>query len=152
MKKDVRYAFRKEVTNVNEEKCAQCGTPTRPGAKFCEGCGTTLAAASQAMQPTIPTTQLKEVTYIPVVQLAKVVGAIAAVIFFIYGLFLALTIGVSIGSIPGFSGVSGVFAAILVIILMPIFGFIVGFVGAAIEALIYNWIAPRIGGIQVNLR
>ena len=87
--------------------------PTRPGAKFCEGCGTTLAAASQAMQPSIPATQLKEITYIPVVQLAKVVGAIAAVIFFIYGLFLALTIGVSIGSIPGFSGVSGVFAAIL---------------------------------------
>ena len=104
------------------------------------------------MQPTIPTTQLKEVTYIPVVQLAKVVGAIAAVIFFIYGLFLALTIGVSICSIPGFSGVSVVFAAILVIILMPIFGFVVGFVGAAIEALIYNWIVPRIGGIQVNVR
>ncbi len=137
---------------MNEEKCAQCGALARPGAKFCESCGATLAAATQVMPPSIPTTQLKEITYIPVVQLGKVVGAIAAAIFFIYGLFLALTIGVSLGTVPGFSGVSGVFAAILVIILMPILGFIVGFVGAAIEALIYNWIVPRIGGVQINLK
>jgi len=35
------------VKNVNEEKCAQCGTPAAPDAKFCESCGAPLAAASQ---------------------------------------------------------------------------------------------------------
>jgi uncharacterized RDD family membrane protein YckC len=39
---------------VDEEKCAQCGTPAAPGAKFCESCGAPLAAASQPAEgPTI---------------------------------------------------------------------------------------------------
>lgn len=137
---------------MNGEKCAQCGTPASPNAKFCEGCGAPIAAATQVMQPSIPATKLKEITYIPVVQAAKVFGVIAAIIFFIYGLFVALGVGASISSVPGVSGFSGVFAAILIIILMPIFGFIVGFVGTAIEVLIYNWIVPRIGGIQVQVK
>ena len=32
---------------MEEEKCAQCGTPAVTGAKFCESCGAPLAAASQ---------------------------------------------------------------------------------------------------------
>ena len=107
---------------------------------------------TQAMQPSIPATQLKEITYVPVVQVAKVLGAIFAVIYFIIGIFVGLSVGASTASIPGISGVSGVFAAILIIILMPIFGFIAGFVEAAVVALIYNWIVPRIGGIQVQVR
>jgi uncharacterized RDD family membrane protein YckC len=42
------------VKNVNEEKCAQCGTPAAPDGKFCESCGAPLAAASQPAEgPTI---------------------------------------------------------------------------------------------------
>ena len=35
---------------MGQEKCAQCGTPASPGAKFCEKCGAPLAAASQPVQ------------------------------------------------------------------------------------------------------
>lgn len=35
---------------MNEEKCAQCGTPATPGAKFCESCGAPLTAAPQPAQ------------------------------------------------------------------------------------------------------
>ena len=35
---------------MDEEKCAQCGTPAVPGAKFCESCGTPLVAASQPVE------------------------------------------------------------------------------------------------------
>ena len=35
---------------MNEEKCAQCGTPATPGAKFCESCGAPLPAATQPVQ------------------------------------------------------------------------------------------------------
>jgi len=35
---------------VDEEKCAQCGTPAAPGAKFCESCGAPMAAASQPVE------------------------------------------------------------------------------------------------------
>jgi uncharacterized RDD family membrane protein YckC len=34
---------------VDENRCAQCGTPTSPGAKYCESCGALLAA--QGVQP-----------------------------------------------------------------------------------------------------
>ena len=32
---------------VQEERCAQCGTPAAPDARFCESCGAPLAAASR---------------------------------------------------------------------------------------------------------
>jgi len=35
---------------VDEEKCARCGTPAAPDAKFCESCGAPLAAASQPVE------------------------------------------------------------------------------------------------------
>jgi uncharacterized RDD family membrane protein YckC len=35
---------------VDEEKCAQCGTPASPDAKLCESCGAPLAAASQPVE------------------------------------------------------------------------------------------------------
>ena len=38
---------KKEVKHVDEDKCAQCGTPAAPGAKFCESCGAPFAAAPQ---------------------------------------------------------------------------------------------------------
>jgi uncharacterized RDD family membrane protein YckC len=38
------------MKRVNEEKCAQCGTPVTPGAKFCEGCGAPLSTAGQPVQ------------------------------------------------------------------------------------------------------
>ena len=47
-----RVAFlrlKKEVKYLNENQCAQCGTPASPGAKYCESCGAPLAAP--AAQP-----------------------------------------------------------------------------------------------------
>ena len=35
---------------MEEEKCAQCGTPAASDAKFCESCGAPLAAASQPVE------------------------------------------------------------------------------------------------------
>jgi len=42
---------------VDEDKCAQCGTPAPPGAKYCESCGAPLllAAASQPAEVNTPT-------------------------------------------------------------------------------------------------
>ena len=42
---------------MDEDKCAQCGTPATPGAKFCESCGAPLTAASQAVQGPAAVTQ-----------------------------------------------------------------------------------------------
>jgi hypothetical protein len=106
---------------------------------------------TETMQPSAPTTKLKEIIEVPVVQLAKVVGIVYAILFFIIGIFYGLGAGVAASAVPNF-GVSGIFLAILIIIVMPILGFIIGFVESAILALIYNWIVPRIGGIQVKVK
>ena len=38
---------------MNENQCAQCGTPAPPGAKYCESCGAPLGTQpAQAVQPT----------------------------------------------------------------------------------------------------
>lgn len=136
---------------MNEEKCGQCGAPASPGAKFCEGCGAPVAATTQTMQPSVPTTQLKEIIEVPVVQLAKVIGIVYAILFFIIGIFYGLAAGVATSAVPNF-GVGGLLLAILIIIVMPIIGFIVGFIESAVLALIYNWVVPRIGGIQVKVK
>jgi uncharacterized RDD family membrane protein YckC len=40
---------------LNENQCAQCGTPATPGARYCESCGAPLAAKTeQTVQPTFP--------------------------------------------------------------------------------------------------
>jgi len=41
---------KKEVKHLDEDKCAQCGTPAAPGAKFCESCGAPLAAAAKPVE------------------------------------------------------------------------------------------------------
>jgi uncharacterized RDD family membrane protein YckC len=42
--------MQKEVKHVDEDKCAQCGTPAAPGTRFCESCGAPLPAAAQPAQ------------------------------------------------------------------------------------------------------
>ncbi|MEI7826957.1 MAG: hypothetical protein WCI87_04080 [Euryarchaeota archaeon] len=101
------------------------------------------------MQPSTPAARFKEITYVPVIQLAKVVGLVSAVISFIAGIFYGVVAGLLTASVPGFSGA---LLAIVIIIVMPIFGFVAGFIYTAIIAIIYNWIVPRIGGIQVQVR
>ena len=42
---------------MEDEKCAQCGTPAAPGAKFCESCGAPLVAVAQPVQGPAAVTQ-----------------------------------------------------------------------------------------------
>jgi uncharacterized RDD family membrane protein YckC len=47
------YGLRKEVKYMDENQCAECGTPASLGARYCESCGAPLAG--QAPQPVPPT-------------------------------------------------------------------------------------------------
>jgi uncharacterized RDD family membrane protein YckC len=48
---------------VNEEKCAQCGTPTSPGAQFCSACGATLTGQSTQPSQQVPPAMQPSTTY-----------------------------------------------------------------------------------------
>jgi len=48
---------------VNEEKCAQCGTPTAPGAQFCAACGATLTGQGTQSRQQVPSAMQPSLTY-----------------------------------------------------------------------------------------
>jgi hypothetical protein len=102
----------------------------------------------------------KVIKSIPAVPLALMIGAISAVIalivavifvpFWLYFTNLAYT------SLPleTYSWGTGLFLGMggFVIIIIPIGSFVVGFIQGLIVAVVYNFLAPRIGGIKVRLQ
>ena len=115
-----------------------------------------------------------EVAEVPVVSFSLILAAIEAIWAFIIGLFLAAAItpftALLSGSIPVISeaianstnttgvamptgaavGAGGIVLALLLIIGLPIAVFIIGFIGHALAAIFYNYIATRVAKIQLN--
>jgi hypothetical protein len=95
---------------------------------------------------------------IPVMPFALMYGCISAVIGFFIGIFYALIFGAIFASVPssatgGFNlGWLSLFVGVGSVIVMPIISFISGLIVAAIIALVYNFLAPRIGGIKVRFK
>jgi hypothetical protein len=97
---------------------------------------------------------------IPVMSFAMMLGVISAIIGLIVGIFYALVFGVLISSIPTTTGTTGVFNfgslsvlfGVGAIITMPIIGFIGGLIQGALVAVLYNFLAPRIGGIKLRFK
>ncbi|MGB7968069.1 MAG: hypothetical protein WCF28_00705 [Methanobacterium sp.] len=114
-----------------------------------------------------------EVKNVPVVPFALILAGVMAVWAFIIGLVLAAIIvpfttalstlipivanitanatNITPASLPTGSavGTGGVLLAILLIIGLPIFVFVAGFIGHALAAIFYNFIIPKVGGIRL---
>jgi hypothetical protein len=99
--------------------------------------------------------ELKEIKSVPVVPFALITGAVLAVLTFIWTILIAI-FGISslafipvqnVGSVLG----AGIIGAIILIIVGTITAFIVGFIMYALIAIIYNILAPKIGGIKLVL-
>jgi hypothetical protein len=100
----------------------------------------------------------KTIQSIPVMPFALMYACISAVIGFFIGIFYALIFGAIFASIPS-STTSGVNLGWLslifgvgAIIVVPVIAFIGGLITAAITALLYNFLAPRIGGIKLRFK
>lgn len=115
-----------------------------------------------------------EVTNVPVVSFSLILAVIEAIWAFIIGVFLAAAITPVFtalsSSIPVVSqaianatnatnmtiptgqavAAGGVFLAIILIIGLPIMAFIFGFIGNALAAIFYNYIATKVSKIQLN--
>ncbi len=115
-----------------------------------------------------------EVTNIPVVSFSLILAAIEAIWAFIIGVFLAAAVAPVFtalsSSIPVVSqaianatnatnmtiptgqavAAGGVFLAIILVIGLPIMAFIFGFIGNALGAIFYNYIATKVSKIQLN--
>ena len=98
----------------------------------------------------------KTIESIPVTPFAMMLGAISGVIGFIVGLLSAIFWAGIVGLIPttpdiNLSGL-GILGGALSIIVAPIVSFIVGLIVGFVIALVYNFLAPRIGGIQLTFK
>ena len=97
---------------------------------------------------------------IPVMSFAMMLGVISAVIGLIVGIFYAVIFGAVLSSIPATTDTAGVFNlgwlsvlfGVGAIIIMPVIGFIGGFIQGALVAVLYNFLAPRIGGIKLRFK
>ena len=102
----------------------------------------------------------KTLKYVSPVPFGLMMGAITAVILFIAAIILALIwlpivsygLNNSYNPMPSVPGTGGIIVAMgaLMVLILPIIGFIAGFIQGLIYAAVYNFLAPRIGGIKVR--
>ncbi len=95
---------------------------------------------------------MQEVKKIGVFSLAKIEAVMGAVIGFIAGIIWAIIGTAFIGFAgPGMPFGSGLLFGIAAIVLLPILYALIGFIGGALVAFIYNIVAGWIGGIEIEL-
>ena len=100
----------------------------------------------------------KTIQSIPVMSFAMMLACIGAIIGLIVGVFYAIFFGAIFSAIPSTTqtGVNLDFLKIIfgvgAIIIMPIFGFIGGLIQGFLYATLYNFLAPRIGGIKLRFK
>jgi hypothetical protein len=90
----------------------------------------------------------KTIKAIPAVPLGLMVGAISAVIAFVAAIIMVLFMMPFFRYAPGFEWVGGLGG--LWALVVPIAAFIGGFIQGLIVAVVYNFLAPRIGGIKLR--
>jgi hypothetical protein len=111
--------------------------------------------------------EVKEVESLPVVAFAFIISVvsliltfIAGIIWFIVGYSALYSLSTTIialnnnttAVVNSVAGSITAMGALYLIIIWPIMAFILTFIGAAIVAIIYNFLAPRIGGIKLQLK
>jgi hypothetical protein len=103
--------------------------------------------------------EVKTISSVSVIQFAVMFGVISAIIGLAMGIIYAIVFGAVISAAPTSSEVFTVIGGWLrvmlgvgAIVIMPIVGFAAGFIQGAIYAVLYNFLAPRIGGIQLSFK
>ena len=100
----------------------------------------------------------KTIQSVPVMSFALMFACIEAVLGLLIGIVYALLFGAIFSSIPAAttSGIDLSWLSLIfgvgAIIVMPILGFIGGLIIGLIIAVVYNFLAPRIGGIKLRFK
>lgn len=85
---------------------------------------------------------------------AVVMAALGIIIGVIYALFFMIVGGAMLaggGRDTGAAGVSGVVIGLIMLVVIPIFYGVMGFIMGAIGGVAYNVAAPSMGGLEVEL-
>jgi hypothetical protein len=97
----------------------------------------------------------KTIKNIPAIPFSMMLGAVSGVIGFVVAVIMAifwipLIAAGNSSAVPGFGLLFGM-GAIIMIIVIPIMAFIAGFIQGLIVSVVYNFLAPRIGGIKLKM-
>jgi hypothetical protein len=90
----------------------------------------------------------KTIKAIPAVPLGLMMGSISAVTAFVAAVIMVLLMLPALTYTPGFEWVGALGA--LWVAVIPIVVFAVGFIQGLIVAVVYNFLASRIGGIKLR--
>lgn len=101
--------------------------------------------------------EVRTISSVPIIPFALMFGVISAVIGLIVGIFYALVFGTMMSAVPTTNeffdiGWLRTLFSVGAIVLMPILGFAGGFIQGVIYAALYNFLAPRIGGIKLSFK
>lgn len=100
----------------------------------------------------------KTIQSIPIMPFALMLACIGAAMGLIVGIFYALFFGALFSMIPSPtpSGIDLTLFRVLfgagALIIMPILGFVGGLIQGLLYAALYNFLAPRIGGIRLRFK
>ncbi|UZD20961.1 hypothetical protein PBT90_15395 [Algoriphagus halophytocola] len=87
---------------------------------------------------------------IGVTSMARIYGLTMAIMGFVIGLFYALFLSAFSGLLGSeYSGMGGL--GIWMVIVFPIFYGVLGFIFGALGAVVYNFIASKTGGLEIQL-
>ena len=100
----------------------------------------------------------KTIQSIPVTPFALMLACVSAVIGLVVGIFYALLFGFAFSGIPSSAtgslnlGWLGLILGVGAVITLPILFFVFGLIQGVIYAVVYNFLAPRIGGIRLRFK
>lgn len=92
----------------------------------------------------------KEITYIQPKSAGKILGVLYAIFGLVFGLFFTL-ISIFTSSASGNSAEGIIFGFGSVIVLPILYG-VMGFLAGVLGAIIYNFIAKKVGGLKLDLQ
>ncbi|MFY9799797.1 MAG: DUF3566 domain-containing protein [Methanoregula sp.] len=86
---------------------------------------------------------------IDILSVAKIGALFGLVMGIVWGIFYGMLAAAMLGRLaPGF----GAFGGIVLLIIMPVCGVIMGFIMGAVHAFLYNVFAGWVGGIRLELK
>lgn len=91
---------------------------------------------------------MQKLNKIGILSVAKVNAVVGAILGLIWGIFAA--IGTTFAVLEGLGFMAGL--GLWSIIVFPIIYALIGFIGGAIGAFLYNLVAGWIGGIEIELK
>ena len=86
--------------------------------------------------------------------LAKIAGALYAIMGLIAGAFLSIVsiVGGAMAPEDASPGMFGPLFGVAAIIVLPIFYAVLGFLGSLLMAALYNLVASAVGGVELDLQ